>query len=266
MADQDFNPDIEDEYDIQDALNSARTERDNQIQSSQSQPHPQSQPQFQVGAPPMQSTHPTQPRRPRVFYNPETDTQSVQTVPVSMAGYPMQNVQLVAVPKGSKLLQPDGESDDVDFELLTYEDIQINLRLLADIVQDEKLHVSSDGKHMVVDNRYGQTVRRYYSGDSRQKTLKFIKHVYKETERHCTEIVDLVNDNQQPKENTEKLVNLYSLIEASVRGLDRLNMTYSDDKLCAAKIATIKKNFQTYCDRTLKGTIDGFRQQHQIAD
>lgn len=278
----------DDGYDIQEVLNNARNQRDAQLQTMQNAQIIQNNTQAAQSAQSAQPAQPAQnsmqnfaqpvhnprPRvftpRPKFFYNPipsniAPDTISVQTAPVSVMQqqYPP-NIQFVAVPKGSKLLQPDGDSDDSEFELLSYEDIQINLRLLGDIVQEEKLHISSDGKHMVVDNRYGQTVRRYYSGDSRQKTLKFIKHVYSETERHCTEIVDLVSDDQQSKENTEKLVNLYGLIESSVRGLDRLNMTYSDDKLCAAKIATIKKNFQTYCDRTLKGTIEGFKQQQNV--
>jgi hypothetical protein len=208
--------------------------------------------------------------RIKYYHNPANevdnapDTRSVMTTATVSGQYRDANgrpMQLVALPAGANIqnLTTGNPDDNSDFSELTYEEIQIDLRLLADIVQDEKLHVSSDGKTIVVDNRVGQTARRWYSGDSRSKTLKFIKHIYNETEKLCSEIVNQVNNNDDPKENTEKLMNLYGLIQASAKGLDRLNMTYSDDKLCAAKIATIKGYFETYCDRTLKGTIEGFK-------
>lgn len=209
----------------------------------------------------------------REFHRDDDDTRSVATAQMSSAmssamtvngtylgpdGRPM---QVVAIPAGTAIKTVDTDAaSESEFQKLDYETIQINLRLLSDIVQDEKLHISSDGKTMVVDNRYAQHLRRYWSGDSRSRTLYFIKHVYAEAERLCNEIVDLVNAGASPKENTEKLINLYGLIQASTKGLDRLNMTYSDDKLIAAKIATIKKDFETYCDQTLKKTIDGFNQ------
>lgn len=205
--------------------------------------------------------------RTKFYHNPDNDamdTRSVMTTATVSGQYTDQNgrpMQLLAIPAGTKLQGlTSADDENSDFTDLTYEEIQINLRLLGDIVQDEKLHISSDKKTMVVDNRVGQTARRWYSGDSRSKTLKFIKHVYDETEKLCSEIVNQVNNKDEPKENTEKLINLYGLIQQSAKGLDRLNMTYSDDKLCAAKIATIKVYFETYCDRTLKGAIDGFKQ------
>jgi hypothetical protein len=243
---------------VQRALNNAREHRDRNLtrdeKSSKSSKKPKSRPQY--------------------FYNPEVeaDNRSVATTAVSMAGEYVgadgRAMQVVAIPAGAKLKTVgDGESDDDDdmeeFEDLTYDEIQINLRLLGDLVQDEKIHISSDRKTMVVDNRYDMMgVRRAWSGDSRGKSLRFVKHVFGQTEDLCNDIVDRVNRNDQPKENTEKLINLYGLITASAKGLDRLNMTYASDKLCAARIATIKKGYETYCDQTLKKTIDGFKQNY----
>lgn len=208
--------------------------------------------------------------RPQVFYNPDNDapdTRSSMTTTVSMAGEYRDDrgrpMQVVAIPHGAKLKtvgDSDSDSDDgTTFPTLTYESIQVNLGLLSDLDQDEKLHISADGTKMYVDTRYFQTGRRWYSGDSRHKTLRFIKHLYTETEKLCEEIVALVDANDHPKENTEKLMNLYGLIQGSARGLDRMNITYSDDKWCLSEIRTIKKSYETYCDRTLKGTIDGFK-------
>lgn len=204
--------------------------------------------------------------RNQVFYNPDNDDARSVATTVSMAGeYTDENgrpMRVVAIPKGAKLKtvnDSDSDDDGAAFPALDYEMIQVNLGLLGDLDQDEKLHVSADRTKMYVDDRYLQTARRWYSGDSRHKTLRFIKHLYNETEILCSDIVKKVEAGDHPKENTEKLMNLYGLIQGSSRGLDRLNITYSDDKWCLSEIRTIKKSYETYCDRTLKGTIEGFR-------
>jgi len=197
------------------------------------------------------------------YYNPDSDTKSVVSAVAANGEYRDANgrpMQVVAIPAGTKIknLVDDGSSDN-SFPQLNYEEIQVNLRILSDLVSDEKICISENNKTIEIDKRYMQSIRRWYSGDSRARTLEFIKHVYAETEALCNDIVQKVKANQEPKENTEKLINLYSLIGSSGKGLDRLNITYQDDKTNSAKISTIKKSYETYCDRTLKGTIDGFK-------
>jgi hypothetical protein len=209
-------------------------------------------------------------KRSQVFYDPRNDDDArsvaTTTTTVSMAGeYRDEHgrpMTVVAIPKGAKIKtvdEMDDDDDGNDFPPLDYEKIQVNLGLLGDLDQDEKLHISLDGTRMYVDGRFFNTARRWYSGDSRTKTLRFIKHLYCETEKLCESIVDHVKANDYPKENTEKLMNLYGLIQGSSRGLDRLNITYADDKWCLSEIRTIKKGYEAYCDRTLKETINGFR-------
>ena len=211
--------------------------------------------------------------RPQVFYNPENDapdTRSSMTTTVSMAGEYRDDrgrpMQVVAIPHGAKLKTVgDSDSDDgPNFDEMTYEELQTNLRLLSDVVQTEKLHISSNGKEMNVDDRFGQALWRWWSGDSRKQTMLFIEHLYQQAEIYCNNLVSKVNDGENPKENTEKLIRLWNLIKASGKGLDRLNMTYSDDKKIAARIGTIKENYETYVDQTLKKTIDGFKSKYVI--
>ena len=254
-------------YDVQRALNNARNYRDQNLTAKRVERAERAERLPERSERNAKSKQ----KRPQVFYNPsqnDDDLQSNYSVAPSVAGAAGEYrdsqgkaMQLIAIPANTKFQAYNSQEDDdtYNFKELSYEDIQINLRLLGDIVQDEKLHISANGKKMQVDERTFQPLRRYMCDDSRDKTLEFIKHVYHETERLCEEIVDLVERNEKPKENTEKLINLYGLIGSSGRGLDRLNMTYSDDKLFAAKISTIKKDFETYCDRTLKGTIEGFK-------
>lgn len=210
--------------------------------------------------------------RPKVYYNPDNeapDVRSSATTIVSMAGEYRdasgRTMQVVAIPAGTKLktIIADTDSDDPDkFDDMSYEEIQTNLRLLSDVVQAEKLHISSNGKEMNVDDRVGKVFWRWWSGDSRAKTIAFVQHLYSQAEKLCNSLVNKVDMKEEPKENTEKLIRLWNLIKSSGKGLDRLNMTYSDDKKFAAKIGTIKENYETYVDQTLKKTIDGFKSKY----
>lgn len=273
-----FNGDAED---VQLALNQAREHRNTELTNQNNVPeygkHERNGPRGSYSSRNSNNSRNLRDvkREQKVYYNPANDkenddAQSVATTTVSMAGEYRDNkgrpMQVVAIPAGAKIKTVgDSESSNgEEYENLTYEEIQTNLRLLSDLIQHEKIHVSSDRKKMIVDNRYDvMGLRRKWSGDSRTKTLEFIKHIYAQTEELCNNIVTLVNNREKPKENTEKLINIYGLIQASNKGLDRLNMTYANDKFFTAMVATIKKGNETYCDRTLKGTIDGFKKNYQ---
>lgn len=252
---------------IQNALNSAREYRDqniieNTFDDDKNCVHKNNDKKHDSGS--IMST------RPQVYYNSNSDVRSVSSRATTVNNngeYRDEKgrlLHIVAVPHGTtfKSILTAENPKIYNFPHLDYEHIQINLRFLSDISQDEKIHVSDSDKGMSVDNRYLQCARRWWSADSRDKTLAFITHIYNETETLCKDLVDMVEAKEQPKENTEKLINLYGLISSSGRGLDRLNMTYSDDKVVTAKIATIKDTYKTYCDQTLKKTIDGYKQQY----
>lgn len=171
-----------------------------------------------------------------------------------------QQIHIVQVPTPVK--EEDTDGDGYNFKPLNYDDVQINLRLIAKVGIEEKLHVSSDGKHIIVDSRYMQGLMRLFSGDSRKKTLAFIQHVYDETKRLCNEAVDDISTGIEQKETTEKLIAIHTLIGMSEEGLNNLIVTYKDDKQFIATIQTIKDKFKVYCDKTLKSTIDGLESSY----
>lgn len=139
------------------------------------------------------------------------------------------------------------------FDNLTYEDIQVNLRLLSDLKEAEKLMI--DGKFITVDQRYLQNVRRWLSCDSRHRSILFIDHVVNETQRYCKDLVNLIGKNVHHKENMEKLLGLQALLNGSLIGLGRLASTYKDDKLNRARLDTIQDKIKTFCDLDLKKAI-----------
>ena len=137
---------------------------------------------------------------------------------------------------------------------LTYIDIQINLRLLSDIKEGEKLIITNN-KYLKVDQRYLQSIRRHFSTDSRERTLLFINHLLEHTKQLCTNIVTKITANEEKQINLEMLINIQSLLKSATTGLTRIITTYSDDKHHHATIDIFISSINVFCDQYLKQAI-----------
>ena len=150
----------------------------------------------------------------------------------------------------------------IEFVNLTYMEVQINLRFLGDLKEGEKIMIT-DGRFMHVDQRYIQTARRWWSDDSRAKTLHFISHLIESSKKYCADAVVKINkcdqkqNNKcdQKQNNLEKLINLQKLLGNALTGLGRLTATYGDDKLNIAMIETFKSTITVFCDHDLKKAL-----------
>lgn len=140
------------------------------------------------------------------------------------------------------------------FAELSYMEVQINLRFLGDLKEGEKVMIS-DNKFMQVDQRYVQAARRWWTSDSRARTLNFISHLIESAKKYCTEAVEKVKLNDQKQINLEKLINIQKLLGNALTGLGRMVTTYGDDKLNLATIETFKSTITVFCDQDLKRAI-----------
>lgn len=144
-----------------------------------------------------------------------------------------------------------------NFAVLSYMDVQINLRLLADIKEGEKL-MMADNHCITVDQRYVQAVRRYWTADSREKTLRFINHLIIAAKNYCDDSVANIKTatvKQIQQDNLERLINIQSLLRSATTGLGRMATTYADDKRNLATIETFKADIAVLCDQDLKRAI-----------
>lgn len=141
-----------------------------------------------------------------------------------------------------------------EFNDLSYEDVQINLRLLGDLKEGEKLMVTDD-RYIQVDQRYIQGLRRYITSDSRSKSLSFINHIIYWSKKYCSVAVDAINSNRDTQDNMASLINIQKLLGGAQTGLGRLLITYGDDKHNKATIETFISTISTFCDQDLKRAI-----------
>lgn len=140
------------------------------------------------------------------------------------------------------------------FAVLSYMEVQINLRFLGDLKEGEKVMIDQ-GRFMQVDQRYAQAARRWWTSDSRVRSLRFISHLIESAKKYCGEAVEKIQRAESKQDNLEKLINIQSLLRNALTGLGRMITTYGDDKLNLATIETFRSTITVFCDQDLKKAI-----------
>jgi hypothetical protein len=167
----------------------------------------------------------------------------------------LSNTTTNKVVPGQSLTPTSHPSGDEQFADLTYAAVQVNLRILGDLKEGEKIMITDNKIYMQVDDRYMQSIRRHCSADSRIRTLKFIAHVIDSAKNYCNDAVQKIHCDEQKQINLQMLINIQSLLGNALTGLSRLATTYGNDKLNLAMIDTYKSTITVFCDQDLKRAI-----------
>lgn len=158
--------------------------------------------------------------------------------------------------KSKESTESEVQEERPTLKKLGFEEIQVNLRFIGDLKEDEKLVVNEP--YIEVDQRYLQSVRRWFYGDSRTATIDYIDHIVNETKVLTHDIVGNIEKGVDKKTNMERLVKIQSLLLSALTGLDKLLITYDDDKLNKARIGMIKDKVNAFCDQDLKKSVSHY--------
>jgi hypothetical protein len=125
------------------------------------------------------------------------------------------------------------ENKSTNFEdIYNLMDTLTNLKLLSHVKQSDKLACNSTEDVVQIDTRYYlQGIRRWYYGDNREETIKFIDRLILSSENLSETLILGLNtdDKHNLKLLTEDLISCKT-------GLNNLKSTYFDDKLFISKI------------------------------
>lgn len=120
-------------------------------------------------------------------------------------------------------------------ETADIEYIILNLKMISKIKQNNKLVIVNKTLH--VDQRYLQSVFRWYSADNRNDTINFIAG-----------IINQALEYTQKKENTVFDINtIKQELLSTITGLDHLSATYKLDNLIVSKIDILKEKINKTC-------------------
>lgn len=157
--------------------------------------------------------------------------------------------------------EPSSDDDDdlkYDFSDLTDNMVRINLRLIGDLTDGEKITITDDDKKMQIEKRIFSSVRRYFSEDSRVKTVHFIRHVIRWTRYYAKNYINNIRKGQKVQYYMEKLTSIHGLLQSSIKGLTRLQVTYADDKHNGATIDQIVSDIRVFCNEQLKSALEKY--------
>ena len=116
------------------------------------------------------------------------------------------------------------ETENNDFNILNYDDVILNLKILSKIKEKEKLIISN--KLFNIDKRYGQFICRSITDDNRNDTIRHINLIL----LHCFKLID-GDDIDDEKKNALK-----EEMKRSLSGLSCLKFTYKDDEVIGSQL------------------------------
>lgn len=149
----------------------------------------------------------------------------------------------------------EDEGDYSEFSPLSEYDVAVNLKVLSEIKDGEKITIE-DGKTMQIDRRYAQFLRRAFTSDSRKKVIKFVRYLVASAKRFCADAARIItnskNTQQEKSLYLKKLIEYQTDLTSACTGLGRMAITYSDDKQHQAQISTIQREVSTFCNEDLK--------------
>ena len=120
---------------------------------------------------------------------------------------------------------------------LTEEDIFLNLKILSYVQVNEK--IKSNDKNIIIDNRFFQSVIRWFTQDDRAKTIENIETIIKrgiELINNRIRIIIHTNSLIEQKDNIQVLERYMQHFTASIPGLDNLKVTYQGDSGIQSKL------------------------------
>lgn len=128
-------------------------------------------------------------------------------------------------------IKNDNNSNNFD-TIYNLMEVLTNLKLLSHVKQSDKLACNGTEDVVQIDTRYYlQGIRRWFYGDNRDETIKFIDRLILSSENLSESLILGLNpdDKHNLKLLTEDLI-------ACKTGLNNLKSTYFDDKLFISKI------------------------------
>lgn len=137
-------------------------------------------------------------------------------------------------------IEEDEEPEDLNNIVLCKEDVFVNLTLIAKIEVGDKLVRNKSDKHLNIDTSYIQFITRWFRGNNRNTSLKFINLVLSKAFE--------INDIMLKEKNAQQLFRLTTDLKNSLNGLNNLKQTYSYDKLIQSEIDVMIDNIRSRLD------------------
>ncbi len=135
----------------------------------------------------------------------------------------------------------NSEQENDDKVTFTLDDLHTNLVLISKIMPYDKLFINKN--LLNIDNRYLQSIIRWYFVESRVRTINFIKSIVDETFNTIDEILKDKEYMTNSSENRDFILQRFTNeLKNSIMGLNNLKITYDLDLLIKSQLEVIIEN------------------------
>jgi hypothetical protein len=139
--------------------------------------------------------------------------------------------------------------EDFTWPQLSIEDINTTFKVIGDLKDGAKLKIV-DNRYLAEDNSYIVSVSRYLTGQSKEKIMSFLNHLFAESKRTTEKLVEDIRNGIDVDNKVSELENILSNMVIFLHRYDVMRNVYKSDTGTHAKLGVIRNKFFTF-----KGTL-----------
>jgi hypothetical protein len=160
-------------------------------------------------------------------------------------------------------IQYDNVLETMDPEVMSIDQIIINLKIIALIKKHEKLSIREHDKSLIIDGKnnflYIQSIKRWYNEDNRKKTMDYIEKIIHKTFEWMDQVYedyklhpdkkDDISEEIFEEDNEALLLRLSKEVINASEGLKNLRITYKQDSLVNSQIQLLLDKIKIKVDK-----------------
>jgi hypothetical protein len=135
--------------------------------------------------------------------------------------------------------------DDVTFQKLDIDHINISFKVIGDLKEGSKLKIV-DCMYLAEDNSYIQAITRQSTGQNRDKIMDFLDHLFLETKRNTEDILEKIRGDVDVDNNVSVLENLITNMVIFLHRYDIMKSVYRSDSGTYSRLGIIRNKFFTF--------------------
>jgi len=128
---------------------------------------------------------------------------------------------------------------------LDIDHINISFKVVGDLKDGSKLKIVDD-MYIAEDNSYLQSLSRQSAGQSRDKIMDFLDHLFSETKRNTEIILSYIKNNTDVDNNVSILENMITNMVIFLHKYDIMKSVYKYDSGTYARLGIIRNKFFTF--------------------
>ena len=210
--------------------------------------------------PASQPIPPIQPIQPIQLVPPIQPVQQVQPIPPIQPIQPIQQVQPVPpiqqvqpvqqVPQGFHEFPESREPTKLaESAILSLDQLLLNLKIIANIKEYDKLIVDDTTKQLTIDKPYVfQGILRYFNGNTREQSINYIEDIIQKIFVITDDLLQLETSSSHKVNFADDTKSIYQNIvlhlNQSIGGLQNLKITYLADISSTSRIQLIIEKIQ----------------------